>query len=323
MKKRFWVALYIGAFLVGCSSSHKLTGTDFVDLSAGEIFPKSSLLPSEVVDSLGWGDLSSNTLSDVNEEFRFVLQSENEPFQLVRIFKKKKVKGESVIFWTKQKDEVTINAHDNMKRYLEKKCSEFFETLSYEYCLANYDTEPDWGRLFNLFESSGIWQALDESELEIEAKPEGKMWTFHTQVRLNNYYRSYSHSNPEQYPSLPEKTNVLKILNQLQSIFVSQKDPDNFNTYSGITTGKKGSAFILCDESEAWKFNVDLEELSKSGGIPITVEQNEENFYYITVSGTVDDIWYGNRLDLGFTREISPTELNTISVISNKKCPTL
>ena len=70
-----------------------------------------------------------------------------------------------------------------------------------------------------------------------------------------------------------------------------------------------------------WRFGASLEELISASGYPVTVEEEEDEYFYVTVSGSVEDEWYGSRGTTGFMRVIRPTEVNNITTLSKKECP--
>ena len=307
--------------LLSCSSSHKLTGTDYVDLSTTMKGTISPYFPQQIADSLGWGDLSSAELRKVKEEFRITLISEIAPFQLFRISRGKKVQGESVLYWPKGSSK-EVDHYENMPLYLKDRCNEFFETLSFEYCFPIYETEPNWEKVFNVLESGDVWTLPDQSEIPDIAVPDSNEWVINTQVRLDKFYRTYTHTTPGRYLSLMEQGGDLGIIIfEFQHLVQSQHELDNFDIYSGITTGVNGSSFTLCDGSEVWRFNANLEELLTASGYPLQITEQEELQFYITVSGTVDNEWYWNRAYSGFSRQITPSEIYGFEVIFDNKCP--
>lgn len=314
--------LFAFSFLFfACSSSHKLIGTDYVDLSARSALITTTSFPTEIADSLGWGDLSSGTLTNVNEEFRFVISAKYEPFQLYRIHKGKNIEGELILFWSKRNTVNVSNPQSEMKQYLKEKCDEFYQTQNFEYCRPTFKVKPEWKNVYNSLESRNIWQIPDQSELEVEIASDSTTWIMEVQVRLDNYYRSYTHTSPDQYTGLASTIDIKGVVSQLQILNSSLINSDNFNVYRGVTNGSLNSPFLLCGEKETWRFNGVLEELASESGIPTLIESSEDSYYLVTVSGTVEDEWYGNRDNSGFMRVINPSELNQISILSSFKCP--
>ncbi|RNC83921.1 MAG: hypothetical protein ED557_09120 [Balneola sp.] len=310
--------------LLSCSSGHKLTGTDYVDLSRTDSGVLSPYFPQQIADSLGWGDLSSAMLGKVKEEFRITLISEIEPFQLFRFSKGRRVQGESILYWVKGASSNELSHHENMKLYLKDRCTEFYETVSFGYCFPIYQTEPEWGKIYSVLDSRNIWTLPDQSEIPNVAAPESNEWVLNTQVRLGNYYRTYTHTTPGRYLSQMEQGNDLgMIIVEFQRLVQNQQVQDNFNTYSGITSGVNGSSFTLCNGSEVWRFNANLEDLLTSSGYPLQITQQEGMQFYITVSGTVSDEWYRSRSYSGYSRQITPTEVHGFEIVSGTTCPGL
>jgi len=309
--------------LLGCSSSHKLTGVDYVDLSTGSTAAVDPIFPTEIAADLGWGDLSSDSINDIGEEFRISLISEFEPHRLFRVYTdKRKVKGESILFWGEINPNERTNTHEDMKQYLQGKCNEFYETDKYNYCKPTFIVEPNWGKIFSDLEERNIWQMPDQSQLEIEALPDTNVWTMNTQVRLGDYFRSYTQTNPDKYSgAIEERVDILAILAVLQLTKTNQYKAENSNIYSGITSGEKGSSFMLCDESEDWRFDASLAELIFESGYPAKIEETKEQYFYITVSGTVEDEWYANRGNSAFLRVIQPNQIYSLSTVTKKECP--
>ncbi len=316
--------IIIALLVFGCKSSHKMTGTNYVDLSTTERGTISPYFPQQIADSLGWGDLSSSTLEKVKEEFRVTLISEIEPFQLFRISKGRRVQGESILYWAKGINSNELSHHENMKLYLKDRCTEFYETISFGYCLPLYETEPDWGNIYSVLDSRNIWTLPDQSEIPDLSPPDSNEWVLNTQVRLGNYYRTYTHTTPGRYlPQMEQGSDLGIIIVEFQRLVQNQQQQDNFNTYSGITSGENGSSFTLCDGSEVWRFNGNLEELLTSSGYPLQITQQEGMQFYITVSGTVSDEWYRSRAYSGYSREITPTEVHGLEIVSGDNCPRL
>ena len=320
---RFFLIVLSLFLLLSCSSSHKLTGVDYVDLSTGSMAAVDPIFPTEIAMDLGWGDLSTDSLTNVGEEFRVSLISDFEPHQLFRVHTdKRKIKGESILFWGKTNSNERTNAHEDMKQYLNGKCNQFYETATYNYCRPTFITEPNWGEVFKDLEERNIWQMPDQSQLEIEAFPDTNIWTMNTQVRLGDYFRSYTQTNPDKYSrAIDERTDILGILAVLQLTKTDQYKAENDNIYSGITSGEKGSSFMLCDESEDWRFDASLAELIFESGYPAKIDETEDQYFFITVSGTVEDEWYANRGNSTFLRVIQPYQIYNLSTVSKKECP--
>jgi hypothetical protein len=316
---RFFLLVLGSIIFLSCKSSHKLTGTDYTDLGSGEALISNEYFPQEIADSLGWGDLTSSELK-VNEEFRFTLISSHKPYHLYRLKKGRKVEGESILFWPRIRTSSFTSVHENMLQYLEGKCSDVHQTRNYEYCEPLFRTEPDWGKLYSTLEDREIWTIPDQPS-GLSATPDSIRWVMNTQVRLGDYYRTYTHINPENYTGIDYKINILAITAQLQSVSNREEKAENFNTYSGVTNGKRSSFFKPCGETETWRFDGNLEELLSESGYPAELEQTGDSFFYVTVSGTVEDEWYANRGVTGYTKVIRPTEITNFVIVSSDKCP--
>ena len=318
---KFVSPLIFLVFVQACSFSHKLTDTDYSDLATGEEPRRSAYFPNEIAEELGWGDLASDMLKNVNEEFRFTLKSDFEPYHLFRISRTRKVKGESVLFWAKNNLHDATNPHKDLKKYLKERCTDFYEAQNFEYCLPNYLKEPNWEAVYSNLEVGNVWKIPDQSQLEIESPPDSNRWVMDVQLRLNDFYRLYTHTSPEFYVGQIDAIDIMAIVVQLQLVVTSQTKPDNFDVYSGITSGAVGSSFTLCDKSEVWRFDGDISRLLNLGGVPSHSYNTEDAMFYVVVSGTVDDEWYSNRKSSGFLKTLLPKEVNEISVVSNNKCP--
>lgn len=316
--------VFCALFLFTCKSSHKLTGSDYVDLSTTNQGTVSPYFPQQIADSLGWGDLSSSNIGKVKEELRFTLISEVEPLQLFRISKGRKVRGESILYWSKGGSYNELSHHENMQLYLKDRCTEFYETISFGYCIPIYETEPDWKRIYSVLDSRGAWTLPDQSQIPDVAPPDSNEWVLNTQVRVGNYYRTYTHTTPGRYlPQMERGSDLGLIIVEFQRLVQNQQQQDNFNTYSGITSGINGSSFTLCDGSEVWRFNANLEELLTATGYPLQITKQEDLQFYLTVSGTVSDEWYRSRSYSGYSRQITPTEVHGLEIVSGDACPGL
>ena len=64
-----------------------------------------------------------------------------------------------------------------------------------------------------------------------------------------------------------------------------------------------------------------MEDLVKISGLPNKIEYSDEDLFYVTVSGTVHSVWYTSRNNNGYEKEITPTEIHSIRLISKNECP--
>lgn len=304
--------------LAGCNrTTNKLTDSNFNDLSVDPLPQRALSFPAEIEDSLGWGNLVESSFKKKQEEFRFVLTSNKAPYHLFKISNRKGIKGESILFWEKETSASLTDAFQNMEQHLNGRCSEFKETAQYQYCTPIYSVEPNWEQIYNALERDSIWTLSGQSS----SAQSGNSWKFNTQVRHGNYYRSYSYTNPDQSQKTSEILNALSVITQLNRVSESFLQADNFNTYSGITSGKLGSTFTLCDESEVWRFQSDLVTLVNSSGLPFSISSNDGLLFYVSVQGTLKDEWYANRENSGVQKTLFAEELNHISLVSKNKCP--
>ncbi|MCG8374607.1 MAG: hypothetical protein MI700_13780 [Balneolales bacterium] len=323
---RLWVlystVLLCVIFFAGCGSSHKLSSVEYTDLgqgSAGFVHPE---FPAELADSLGWGSLASSEYDKVKEEFRIAISSESYPFHLFRIQSGRRIKGESILYWPKAGTVDVFNVPTNMADYLKGTCDEIRQTQNFEYCFPILTNEIDWGVAYDNLERNNIWTLPDISAMDIEASEDRSGWTIHTQVRLGDYYRSFHHISPDQYGGSAEALNILAVSSQLRIITSSFSLPQNFNTYQGITSGVRGAEFVLCDNSEVWRFNADLSELLTENGYPTISQGQDSLLFFVDVKATVRDEWYAQRAN-GFSKVITPSEVNSFSMVSTTTCPSL
>lgn len=319
--KKYIAWVVFGSVIYGCSTSHKLTGTNYVDLANGGQMQVDENFPTEIAGALGWGDLASDTLENVVEEFRFSFTSEFEPHHLIRVSKERNVTGSMVLYWRKKENINLLEPYKNMKQYLKGRCSAIYTTERYEYCIPNFKVEPNWGQVYSRLETRGIWVRPDQTDLALESLPDSNIWVMNTQVRLGDYFRTYTHTSPEQYAGLNGESNLLGIISELQTISNIQESPDNFNSYVGITSGKVGSKFFLCSETDTWRFNAEMEDLVNRSGLPNKIDYSTDGLFYVTISGTVQSVWYTNRNNNGYEKEITPSEIHSIRVVSKRECP--
>lgn len=316
--KPILAGLILLLLMTGCNrTTNKLAESNFSDLSTAPLPARALSFPSEIEDSLGWGSLVESSFKKKQEEFRFVLTSNKAPYHLFKISNRKGIKGESILFWEKESSASLTDAFQNMEQHLNGRCSEFKETAQYQYCTPIYSVEPDWERIYSSLERDSVWTLSGQNS----SSQGNNSWEFNAQVRQGNYYRMYSYTNPDQSQKTPEVLNALSVITQLNRVSESFLLADNFNTYSGITSGTLGSTFTLCDESEVWRFQSDLVTLVNNSGFPFSIGDNEGLLFYVSVQGTLKDEWYANRENSGVQKTLFAEELNHISLVSNNKCP--
>lgn len=304
--------------VLGCNKSiNKLADANFSDLSVGEAPARVASFPIEIEDSLGWGSLLDGSFKKKHEEFRFMLSSNKAPFHLFRISNKKGFMGESVLFWEKGASASLNSAYQNMNQYLNGRCTDFKETPQYEYCTPIYANDPNWEIIYPRLERDSIWTLSGEPSSSTTTED----WNFNVQVRQGNYYRAYSYTNPDQLQKTPQILNALSIITQLNRVSEAFLSADNFNTYTGITSGKLGSSFTLCDQSEVWRFQSDLATLVNKSGLPFSISDSDDQLFYVSLQGTLKDEWYSSRENTGFQKTLFPEELNHISLVSKNTCP--
>jgi hypothetical protein len=107
---------------------------------------------------------------------------------------------------------------------------------------------------------------------------------------------------------------------QLRRIAVNFTPPQNYYTYLGITNGTRGSAFIPCGSDETWRFNGDIPELASSNGLPLIIAKQDSIQFLVKLEGTVRDEWYAQRNNTGFTKVITPVQINSLTVTSATRC---
>ena len=209
-----------------------------------------------------------------------------------------------------------------MQLYLKDRCTEFFETINFGYCKPEHEIEPDWKKIYSVLDSRNIWSLPDQPELPDIAKPDSNEWVMNTQVRFGNFYRTYTYTTSDRYlTQIDQESDLGIIIVEFQKLIQYQRQQDNFNAYSGVTSGVNGSSFTLCDGSEVWRFNANLKELLTSTGYPLQITDQKRLQFYITVSGTISDEWYRSQSYSGYSRQITPTDVHGIEVVSGGKCP--
>ncbi len=308
--------LLIALVFTACSSTHKLSETSYQDLSSGSVVQGNPAFPSEVEEAVGWGDITEGKFKKGQEEMRFNLSSDSEPYHLFRITNRKKVGGEVILYWEKE----DIVKSERMKDFMNGRCEEILETQSYEYCVPLYVEEPNWQLLYNSLESSNVWTVSDQHAITTDSLDQNSYWKIDVELRVKNFYRSYEHISPDQYQDVEAGKLATNIAGRLNTMTYNFLTAENFDTYSGITNGKPGSDFIECNKNEVWRFNGSLQKLIERSGYPVALEEQENMYFYITVQGTIREIWHSNRGKSGAVKNLYPSEINNISVVSSGTC---
>ncbi len=319
MKLATWV-LFICLLAIGCGSTHPITTVEHTDLSAGIDGRRITEFPSPIVEALEWKNLSSADATNVDEEFQIAIYSETSPYHLFRISPGKKNPGEVILFWPLDGSSKSAVPEKNMHEYLSTICDEFERTGPYEYCAPKFNSGNDWGRIYSNLVQRNIWTLPDGSEIATSQAEDRQQWGMVFQIRKGMYFRTISHENPDLYNSTAEAFDVLAITAQLRLITNNLVPPINYNTYSGITNGLKGSAFIPCGLNEQWRFDANLTDLISSKGIPTAVEKQDELLFKVKVAGMLRDEWYANRRSTGYTKIITPVEISEVSVVTDTTC---
>lgn len=312
-KKPILLAIFI---VTACSSTHKMSETSYQDLTSGSVVQSNPAFPSEVEEAVGWGNITEGKFKKGQEEMRFNLTSQSEPYHLFRITNRKKVGGEVILYWEKE----DIAKSERMNDFMKGRCDEIFETQSYEYCYPIYMTEPNWPLLYNSLESSNVWTIQDQAELSVDSLDEQSYWKIDVELRLRDYYRSYDHVSPDQYRDVEAGRLATSIAGRLKTMTYNFLAAENFDTYSGVTNGKPGSDFIECNKNEIWRFNGNLQELIEQSGYPVSLEGQENIYFYITVQGTIREVWHSNRGESGAVKNLYPSEINNISIVETGTC---
>ncbi|MBO6794022.1 MAG: hypothetical protein JJ895_08930 [Balneolaceae bacterium] len=312
--------LFIGLIAIGCGSTHPITTVEHTDLSAGIDGQRINEFPAPIIEALEWNNLSSAEETSVDEEFQIAIYSETSPYHLFRISPGKKNPGDAILFWPLDGSSKSAVPEKNMHEYLSTICDEFERAGPYEFCIPKFNSGNDWGRTYTNLEQRNIWTLPDGSQLESSPAEDGQLWGMVFQIRKGMYFRTISHENPDLYTGTPEALDVLAITAQLRLIANNLVPPINYNTYSGITNGLKGSAFIPCGLNEQWRFDANMTDLISSKGIPTVIEQQNELLFQVKVTGMLRDEWYANRRSTGYTKIITPVEISEVSIVSDSTC---
>ncbi|MEX0722150.1 MAG: hypothetical protein WD059_15840 [Balneolaceae bacterium] len=316
-----WGILFVSIWLGACSSSHKLTGTDYVDIERESPPALPADYPLEVIEDAGWTEMATDIKKNKkDEEFRFWFSTSIPPSGLYKINKNgKEVEGEHIIYWKRSETNDTSGfLHQYMKRYLEGACEKIHETESYGYCYPVYEDVPKWQKAYHVFEARNIWHIPDITTLNIQPAEE-ETWKIYSQVKLGNYYRDFEHVNPEQYDEEEIGQNVYNLTKSIHNVSWGFNDALSTNLISGVTNGNN---LILCDSSESWELKGNLEKLLAFNGYETKINtQDSDTFYFVTLKGQVQNNWYSDRIKENQNRKLIPYQIYTIQVAKNKECP--
>ncbi len=318
--------IIIGVIWVGCDSTHKLTGTDYVDIKSESAPEMPADYPAAIIEEVGWSNITTKVKeNEENEEFRVWLRSSIYPGNLYQLKKGKKgVKGDGILYW---KIDTTASGegltHLKMQKYLLGTCTEFHKVEDYGYCIPNYIDEINWGSIYNAIESQGFWQLEGGAEMGNTnaggSTATNKDWGMYVQMRLGNYYRAYTHKNPEGYTNAALRNDVRQLSEAIKLITGKFEQNISTNTFQGITDGQK---FILCDSSEVWQFQGELNRLLARAGLKTIVSTESENtLYYVVVKGRVTPVWYYEWATGEFDRKFTVNEIYDIRGVREIKCP--
>ncbi|MBO6535691.1 MAG: hypothetical protein JJ966_05670 [Balneolaceae bacterium] len=316
--------IYVCIIVIGCGSIHPITTVEHTDLTEGTDGQRINVFPAPVVESVGWRNLSSAAVDDVDEEFQIAIYSDRKPFHLFRISNSKKNPGGSVLFWPFDGSSDSAVPEENMREYLSTICEEFERVGPYEYCLPKFNSNNNWENTYNNLIQRNIWTMPDGSAFESSTTnpDDGELWGMVFQVRKGMYFRTFSHENPDLYNGTSEALDVLSVAAQLRLIANNFVPPINYNTYAGVTNGLRGSEFIPCGVNETWRFDANLTELMTKKGMPTVTQQQDQLLFQVKVSGVLRDEWYSNRRTTGFTKIITPNEVSEVRVVSDTSCVT-
>ena len=314
--------IWLCIIVIGCGSIHPITTVDHTDLTAGADGLRINEFPAPVVEALGWHNLASTEFENVDEEFQIAIYSETKPYHLFRISNDKKNPGETILFWPFDGSSNSAVPEKNMHEYLVGLCDKFEQAGPYEYCIPEFSKNNSWGNIFNNLVQRNIWTLQDGAEFETNNSKDasGTLWGMVFQIRKRMLFRTFTHQNPDLYTGTSESLDVLAIAAQLRLIANNFVPPQNYNTYSGITNGLKGSTFKPCGTNENWRFDANLTDLMSRKGMATVAEQQDELLFQVRVAGTLRDEWYSNRRSTGFSKIITPYEVSEVSVISDTVC---
>lgn len=317
--------LIIGVLWMGCDSTHKLTGTDYVDIEKERPPEMPEDYPEAIIEEVGWSDITTKLKeNEENEEFRIWLRSSVYPAHIFKLKKgKKDVHGEGILYW--HIDTTASGAgitNLKMQNHLLGTCTEFFTVEKYGYCIPEYSDDINWSSIYNAIESQGFWKLQGDGEraqeIETSEAPD-KNWLMFVQMRLGNYYRAYTHQNPETYADAMLRKDVIELSKAVKLIKGQFKQNVSTTTFEGVTNGER---FTLCDSSEVWELRGEINRLLERSGLKTTIDTGSgEALYYVVIKGRVNSIWHHDWAAGEFDRIITPNEIYNIRAVNEIKCP--
>lgn len=305
---------------MACSSTHPITEAPYINLNQGVNGVRLDDFPTAVVDSLKWNDLASADLRKFGEEFQIAIKSETKPYHLFRISNSRKDPGQTILFWPKPDLQLGFITVENMHDFLNGMCEDYYVAGSYEYCIPLFSKDVNWESTFSNLVSKNIWALSDGVVFDVDSTSVNNSWSMIFEVRSGMNYRTYSHENPDNYDNSLESVNILAVAAQLRQIANNFTPAQNYDLYTGITTGTKGSEFRPCNSDETWRFDGEISELIAGDGLPVIVTEKENIRFHIKVEGTIRDEWYAQRNSTGFNKIITPIHINSLSVTSATQC---
>lgn len=310
--------LFWGLMLIGCDTTHKLTGTDYVDLESEQAPPVVTDYPSAITKAVGWDDITTDLKPKGTEEIRFWLTSTVYPSHLIKLTKSNKgeVEGEVILYWPNDTTLVQQDfTHQKLKHYLEGMCTEFHTAGLFGYCYPGLDEDIRWGTIYTAIESQDFWQL----QAGVNTADTEKNWKMYVQMRLRNYYRDYQHVNSHAYEDEALKGEVISLVRAVRLINNRFHSANENNLFEGITDG---TSFTLCDSSETWEFMGDLNQLLENAGLKTNVKtEKEQSLYYTLMKGRIAPVWYDAWATGEFDRRFFSNEIYDIRAVNDFKCP--
>ncbi len=303
-----------------CESTHKMSRVEHVVLPTA-VLSSPRALPQEIAVSLGWGGIYEDTLGVEEEEFRVVLSSPIPPYHILRMKKAKDIEATYILFWEKKAAIDIEYPQRNIRWFIQGECGDFYQTARFEYCIPEWFEEPEWLRVYELFDKSNIWTLEPADSLARDSLSRDDQWVINVEARVENYFRRYQHTSPDTYKESSTRSDLLQIVSQMRALRDATIQRNNFNVYRGYMKGPSGPEFILCDESEIWYFEGHLEDLVITSAYPVLIEEAAEQYFYVELRGKIRDQWYTEWVDQSHTRVIIPDEINEIQLVDGPRCP--